>query len=75
LINDWREEQCGWQRFVYKKTLKEKIYANDRLAYTEITMDIACAEKVGVIRGYIFVSTSEQYTLSLWVNGIERKEF
>jgi hypothetical protein len=32
---------------------------NDRLAYTEITMDIACAEKVGVIRGYIFVSTSE----------------
>jgi hypothetical protein len=31
-----------------QKTLKKtKIYANDRLAYTEITMDIACAEKLG----------------------------
>jgi hypothetical protein len=35
----------GWQKFVYKTLKEDVIYANDRLAYTEITMDIACAEK------------------------------
>jgi hypothetical protein len=34
---------------LFTKNIKD-IYANDRLAYTEITMDIACAEKVGVIK-------------------------
>jgi hypothetical protein len=29
---------------------------NDRLAYTEITMDIACAEKVGVTKRLYIVS-------------------
>jgi hypothetical protein len=51
----------GWQRFVYKNIKEDvKIYANDRLAYTEITMDIACAEKVGVKRLYIRFNFREQ---------------
>jgi hypothetical protein len=52
------EEQLWDGKDLFTKTLKRREnYANDRLAYTEITMDIACAEKVGVKRGYIFVST------------------
>jgi hypothetical protein len=59
---------------LFTKNIKD-IYANDRLAYTEITMDIACAEKVGVIkRLYIrFNRGAVATSLSLWVNGIEEE--
>jgi hypothetical protein len=62
---------------LFTKNIKEDvIMQNDRLAYTEITMDIACAEKVGVIkRLYIRFNFRSSSHLSLWVNGIERKEF
>lgn len=61
------------------KNIKEdiKIYANDRLAYTEITMDIACEKdswgEKEAIYSFQLPEGSVATSLSLWVNGIERK--
>ncbi|MDQ5928715.1 MAG: hypothetical protein QG594_490 [Bacteroidota bacterium] len=73
------EEQLWDGKDLFTKNIKEdvKIYANNRLAYTEITMDIACEEKSWQNKEAIYsfqlpegaVATS----LSLWVNGVERK--
>ena len=73
------EEQLWDGRDLFTKNIKEdvKIYANDRLAYTEITMDIACAEKsLGdkeAIYSFQLPEGAVATSLSLWVNGIERK--
>lgn len=73
------EEQLWSGKDLVTKNIKEdvKIYANERFAYTEITMDIACEKDNWGQREAIYsfqlpegaVATS----LSLWVNGIERK--
>lgn len=61
------------------KNIKEdiKIYPNDRLAYTEITMDVACNEhswrQNEAIYSFQLPEGSVATSLSLWVNGIERK--
>jgi len=73
------EEQLWDGRDLFTKNIKEdvKIYANDRLAYTEITMDIACAEKSWrdkeAIYSFQLPEGAVATSLSLWVNGIERK--
>jgi XrtN system VIT domain protein len=73
------EEQLWSGKDLITKNIKEdiKIYPTERLAYTEITMDIACEKESWGQREAIYsfqlpegaVATS----LSLWVNGIERK--
>lgn len=73
------EEQLWSGDDLFTKNIKEdvKIFADNRLAYTEITMDIACEEKTWEQKEAIYsfqlpegaVATS----LSLWVNGVERK--
>ena len=61
------------------KNIKEdiKIYANERLAYTEITMDIVCEKdswgQKEAIYSFQLPEGSVATSLSLWVNGIERK--
>ncbi|MES2574399.1 MAG: XrtN system VIT domain-containing protein [Bacteroidota bacterium] len=73
------EEQLWDGRDLFTKNIKEdvKIYANDRLAYTEITMDIACTEKTWgdkeAIYSFQLPEGAVATSLSLWVNGIERK--
>lgn len=73
------EEQLWDGKDLFTKNIKEdvKIYANDRLAYTEITMDIACAEKTWgdkeAIYSFQLPEGAVATSLSLWVNGIERK--
>ncbi|WP_136668448.1 XrtN system VIT domain-containing protein [Flavobacterium sp. H122] len=73
------EEQLWSGNDLVTKNIKEdvKIYANERLAYTEITMDIACDEdswgNKEAIYSFQLPEGSVATSLSLWVNGIERK--
>lgn len=73
------EEQLWSGRDLITKNIKEdvKIYPNDRLAYTEITMDVACDEKSRgqkeAIYSFQLPEGAVATSLSLWVNGIERK--
>ncbi len=73
------EEQLWSGRDLFTKNIKEdvKIYADNRLAYTEITMDIACVEKSWAqgeaIYSFQLPEGSVATSLSLWVNGVERK--
>ena len=73
------EEQLWSGKDLFTKNIKEdvKIYADNRLAYTEITMDIACVEKNWgqgeAIYSFQLPEGSVATSLSLWVNGVERK--
>lgn len=73
------EEQLWSGRDLITKNIKEdvKIFTNERLAYTEITMDITCDEKSWgqkeAIYSFQLPEGSVATSLSLWVNGIERK--
>ena len=73
------EEQLWSGRDLITKNIKEdvKIYTKERLAYTEITMDIACDKKSWgqkeAIYSFQLPEGSVATSLSLWVNGIERK--
>ena len=73
------EEQLWSGRDLVTKNIKEdiKIYANERLAYTEITMDIVCEKdswgQKEAIYSFQLPEGSVATSLSLWVNGIERK--
>lgn len=73
------EEQLWSGRDLITKNIKEdiKIYANERLAYTEITMDIACDKDTWgqkeAIYSFQLPEGAVATSLSLWVNGVERK--
>lgn len=73
------EEQLWSGTDLFTKNIKEdvKIFADHRLAYTEITMDIACAEKTWgqkeAIYSFQLPEGAVATSLSLWVNGVERK--
>ena len=73
------EEQLWSGRDLITKNIKEdiKIYASERLAYTEITMDIACDKETWgqkeAIYSFQLPEGAVATSLSLWVNGIERK--
>lgn len=73
------EEQLWSGEDLFTKTIKEdvKIYSDSRLAYTEITMNIAAAEdsrrNQEAIYSFQLPEGSVATSLSLWVNGIERK--
>ncbi|MCL9804630.1 XrtN system VIT domain-containing protein [Flavobacterium amniphilum] len=74
------EEQLWSGMDLVTKNIKEdvKIYSNERLAYTEITMDVACDEGSGrvdkeAIYSFQLPEGSVATSLSLWVNGVERK--
>lgn len=73
------EEQLWSGRDLVTKNIKEdvKIYTAERLAYTEVTMDIVCEkeswqQKEGIY-SFQLPEGSVATSLSLWVNGIERK--
>ncbi|OMQ09427.1 XrtN system VIT domain-containing protein [[Flexibacter] sp. ATCC 35103] len=73
------EEQLWSGEDLFTKTIKEdvKLYPEARLAYTEITMKIACTEDSWrdqeAIYSFQLPEGSVATSLSLWVNGIERK--
>lgn len=73
------EEQLWSGEDLFTKNIKEdvKIYPNSRLAYTEITMDIACEKESWqdqeAIYSFQLPEGSVATSLSLWVNGTERK--
>ncbi|MFB3386491.1 XrtN system VIT domain-containing protein [Flavobacterium sp. LAR06] len=73
------EEQLWSGENLFTKSIKEdiKIYSDSRLAYTEITMNIAAAENSWqnqeAIYSFQLPEGSVATSLSLWVNGIERK--
>ncbi|WP_428232047.1 XrtN system VIT domain-containing protein [Flavobacterium sp.] len=73
------EEQLWSGEDLFTKSIKEdvKIYPQSRLAYTEITMNIAAAEgswrNHEAIYSFQLPEGSVATSLSLWVNGIERK--
>lgn len=73
------EEQLWSGDDLITKNIKEdvKIYPNERLAYTEITMDIAIEEMTWnpkeAIYSFQLPEGSVATSLSLWVNGVERK--
>lgn len=73
------EEQLWSGKDLFTKTIKEdvKIYPETRLAYTEITMNIACEKDTRgekeAIYSFQLPEGSVATSLSLWVNGIERK--
>ncbi|KQO33908.1 hypothetical protein ASF10_17850 [Flavobacterium sp. Leaf82] len=73
------EEQLWSGKDLFTKSIKEdvKIYPEARLAYTEITMNIACEKDSWRDREAIYSfqlpEGSVATSLSLWVNGIERK--
>lgn len=73
------EEQLWSGRDLITKNIKEdvKIFTNERLAYTEITMDIACDRKTWgqkeAIYSFQLPEGAVATSLSLWVNGLERK--
>ncbi len=73
------EEQLWSGEDLFTKNIKEdvKIYSDSRLAYTEITMNIAAAEDSRrdqeAIYSFQLPEGSVATSLSLWVNGIERK--
>ncbi|KQX04901.1 XrtN system VIT domain-containing protein [Flavobacterium sp. Root420] len=73
------EEQLWSGEDLFTKNIKEdvKIYPDSRLAYTEITINIAAAEDSWrngeAIYSFQLPEGSVATSLSLWVNGIERK--
>lgn len=73
------EEQLWSGEDLFTKNIKEdvKLYPESRLAYTEITMNIACEKDTWQDREAIYSfqlpEGSVATSLSLWVNGIERK--
>ncbi|SFD12461.1 XrtN system VIT domain-containing protein [Flavobacterium phragmitis] len=73
------EEQLWSGEDLFTKEIKEdiKIYPASRLAYTEITMHIACKKESWqdkeAIYSFQLPEGSVATSLSLWVNGIERK--
>jgi len=73
------EEHLWSGKDLITKNIKEdiKIYPNDRLAYTEITLNVACDENSWrqneAIYSFQLPEGSVATSLSLWVNGIERK--
>ncbi|WP_395061318.1 XrtN system VIT domain-containing protein [Flavobacterium sp.] len=73
------EEQLWSGEDLITKNIKEdvKIFANNRLAYSEITMDIACDKdswgQKEAIYSFQLPEGSVATSLSLWVNGTERK--
>ena len=73
------EEQLWSGKDLFTKSIKEdvKIYPETRLAYTEITMNIACEKDSWrdseAIYSFQLPEGSVATSLSLWVNGIERK--
>ncbi|MFC7774216.1 XrtN system VIT domain-containing protein [Flavobacterium sp. GCM10027622] len=73
------EEQLWSGEDLVTKNIKEdvKLFANERLAYTEITMDVACTKDSWgdkeAIYSFQLPEGSVATSLSLWVNGIERK--
>ncbi|MBE8725900.1 XrtN system VIT domain-containing protein [Flavobacterium hungaricum] len=73
------EEYLWSGKDLITKNIKEdvKIYPNDRLAYTELTIDVACEKdswgEKEAIYSFQLPEGSVATSLSLWVNGIERK--
>ncbi|KUJ62267.1 hypothetical protein AR687_09645 [Flavobacteriaceae bacterium CRH] len=73
------EEQLWSGEDLFTKNIKEnvKVYPEARLAYTEVTMKITCPEKSWgdqeAIYSFQLPEGSVATSLSLWVNGIERK--
>lgn len=73
------EEQLWSGSDLVTKNIKEdvKIFTKERLAYTEITMDIACEKQSWgqkeAIYSFQLPEGSVATSLSLWVYGIERK--
>lgn len=73
------EEQLWDGDDIFTKSIKEdvKIYPDSRLAYTEITMKAECAGKTWenqeAIYSFQLPEGSVATSLSLWVNGVERK--
>lgn len=73
------EEQLWSGKDLFTKSIKEdvKIYPETRLAYTEITMNIASEKDTRgekeAIYSFQLPEGSVATSLSLWVNGIERK--
>lgn len=73
------EEQLWSGKDLITKNIKEdvKIYPNNRIAYTEITMDVICENNSWGQREAIYSfqlpEGSVATSLSLWVNGLERK--
>lgn len=73
------EEQLWSGNDLFTKNIKEdvKIFTDNRIAYTEITMDIACAENTWgqkeAIYSFQLPEGAVATSLSLWVNGLERK--
>lgn len=74
------EEQLWSGDDLFTKSIKEdvKIYPEARLAYTEITMKIACEQESWrndkeAIYSFQLPEGSVATSLSLWVNGVERK--
>ena len=73
------EEQLWSGENLFTKNIKEdvKIYPDTRLAYTEITMNVACDKNSWrnheAIYSFQLPEGSVATSLSLWVNGIERK--
>lgn len=74
------EEQLWSGEDLVTKNIKEdvKLFPKERLAYTEITMDIACKKDSWrtnreAIYSFELPEGSVATSLSLWVNGMERK--
>jgi XrtN system VIT domain protein len=74
------EEQLWSGDDLFTKSITEdvKIYPESRLAYTEITMKIACEQESWrndkeAIYSFQLPEGSVATSLSLWVNGVERK--
>lgn len=73
------EEQLWSGDNLVTKNIKEdvKLFPKERLAYTEITMDIACEHETWqngeAIYAFELPEGSVATSLSLWVNGEERK--
>jgi len=73
------EEQLWSGDGLFTKTIKEdvKVFPEDRLAYTEVTMKVACEEgswrDKEAIYSFQLPEGSVATSLSLWINGIEQK--
>ncbi|MFC0077270.1 XrtN system VIT domain-containing protein [Flavobacterium procerum] len=73
------EEYLWSGKDLITKNIKEdvKIYPNDHLAYTELSVDVACEDKSWgqkeAIYSFQLPEGAVATSLSLWVNGIERK--
>lgn len=73
------EEQLWSGQDLVTKNIKEdvKVFGNEHLAYTEVTMDVACEKDSWgdkeAIYSFQLPEGAVATSLSLWVNGIERK--